>query len=95
MGIFIFKSEYVIAMFNKISRFMSRILCVVGPEGQSSILLVGKVKKIKALGLMPMITLIFMKKMSIFWISPPPLGKSPNFVDLMPLTKYPAMAMLL
>ena len=47
-----FKSEYVIAMFNnKNSRLMSRILCIVGLEGQSPILLVGKVKKIKALGL--------------------------------------------
>ena len=54
-----FKSEYVTAMFNsKYSRLMSRILCIVDiftqkrdPEGQSPILLVEKVKKIKALRL--------------------------------------------
>ena len=75
---------------------MSRMLCIVGLEGQSPIPLVGKVKKIKALGLKyANYHSDFYQKMSICWISPPPLGKSPNFVDLMPPTKYPAMAMLL
>ena len=52
----LFKSEYVIAMFNnKNSRLMSRLWTFSpkrrSPQGQSPILLVEKVKKIKALGL--------------------------------------------
>ena len=76
MGLF-FKSEYVIAMFNnKNSRLTSRILCIVGLEGQSSILLVGKVKKIKAFGLnMPIITLIFIFKKSPIFRIPCPNGE--------------------
>ena len=51
-----FKSEYVIAMLNnKNSRLMSRLWTFLpkrrSPEGQIPILLVEKVKKIKALGL--------------------------------------------
>ena len=63
-----FKCEYVMAMFdNKNSRLMSR-LWTFSPkwrslEGQSPILLVEKVKKIKALGQnIPIIILIFIKK---------------------------------